>query len=163
MGLLNSQISVSFQHPEFGYVVDIEDDSDVMKLKQVMFEETKQPVHLYVSVIGEFPKEQVVVKNPASGRGSKNRCSGSKNRKSSSVSETIVAEVTEGRSGVFSDQILPISEVEEQHVIGNYEHTLGDNGNPKEGWSDDEFTHTIKQVTTRFMVCLKFLQVPLRF
>ena len=74
-----------------------------MKLKQVMYEETKQPVHLYVSVIGVFPEEQVVVKNPASGRGSKNRCSGSKNRKSSSVSETIVAEVTEGRSGVFSD------------------------------------------------------------
>lgn len=63
-GLLNSQISVSFQHPEFGYVVDIEDDSDVMKLKQVMYEETKQPVHLYVSVIGVFPEEQVVVKKP---------------------------------------------------------------------------------------------------
>ena len=47
--VFNSNISLSFQHPVHGYVLNIVDEADVHQLRNVM-SETKEIVHLYLEV-----------------------------------------------------------------------------------------------------------------
>ena len=59
------EISLSFQHPEYGYVIEVENDLDVSTLKTVICS-TNKVVHIYL-VVDDVPEEQVVV-NQSTGK-----------------------------------------------------------------------------------------------
>ena len=56
-GLFNNIVFLSFKYPEYGYVMDIGDESDICQLKTVI-QETKKTVHLYLVDGGVVSQEQ---------------------------------------------------------------------------------------------------------
>ncbi|KAL4575704.1 hypothetical protein LXL04_011788 [Taraxacum kok-saghyz] len=60
------EISLSFQHPEYGYVIEVENDLDVSTQKTVICS-TNKVVHIYL-VVDDVPEEQLVV-NRSTGKG----------------------------------------------------------------------------------------------
>lgn len=58
--VFNRHISLSFQHPDCSYVMELADESNIFQLKKVM-SKTKQTVNLYLSVLGAELEEQPVV------------------------------------------------------------------------------------------------------
>ncbi|CAI9274108.1 unnamed protein product [Lactuca saligna] len=58
--VFNSNISLSFQHPVHGYVMNILDEADVHQLRYVI-SEMKEIVHLYLEVFQGLVKQTEVV------------------------------------------------------------------------------------------------------
>nr|KAJ0195675.1 hypothetical protein LSAT_V11C700383390 [Lactuca sativa] len=121
--VFNSNISLSFQHPVHGYVMNILDEADVHQLRNVIFE-TKEIVHLYLEVFQGLVEqteaaEKVVPYNV----------------------ENIVSNNVEECP---EEETVALNTVEEKNLyeFGRLtDKTFSDGEESNEGWSEDEFTH----------------------
>ncbi|CAI9261521.1 unnamed protein product [Lactuca saligna] len=121
--MFNSNISLSFQHPVHGYVMNILDEADVHQLRNVV-SETKEIVHLYLEVFEGLVEhieaaEKVVPYNV----------------------ENIVSNNVEDCP---EEETMELNTVEEKNLyeFGRLtDKTFSDGEESNDGWSEDEFTH----------------------
>ncbi|CAI9272486.1 unnamed protein product [Lactuca saligna] len=121
--VFNSNISLSFQHPVYGYVMNILDEADVHQLRNVI-SETKEIVHLYLEVFQGLVEqteaaEKVVPYNV----------------------ENIVSDIVEDCP---EEETVALNTVEEKNLyeFGKLtDKTFSEGEESNEGWSEDEFTH----------------------
>nr|KAJ0190380.1 hypothetical protein LSAT_V11C800453860 [Lactuca sativa] len=121
--VFNSNISLSFQHPVHGYVMNILDEADVHQLKNVI-SETKEIVHLYLEVFQGLVEqteaaEKVVPYNV----------------------ENIVSDNVEDCP---EEETVALNTIEEKKLyeFGRLtDKNFSDGEESNEGWLEDEFTH----------------------
>ena len=164
--IFQSKFTLTLQHPDLGYVMNIVDEEDVLHFRNIMLE-SHQPVHLFVVVGTEVVPELVVEDVPENipsrsfreksekGKGRSGRENSEKGKEK--MMERNVSEhddkfedenvqnfVVDNGEESSEEEELRMNEEEQQRLI-EYGR-LADNGssedeNPDEGWSEDEFTH----------------------
>ena len=121
--VLNSNISLSFQHPVHGYVMNILDEEDVHQLRNVI-SETKEIVHLYLEVFQGLVEQREAAEKV--------------------VPYNVENIVSDNVEDCPEEETVALNTVEEKNLyeFGRLtDKTFSDGEESNEGWSEDEFTH----------------------
>ncbi|CAI9279642.1 unnamed protein product [Lactuca saligna] len=121
--VFNSNISLSFQHPVHGYVMNILDEADVHQLRNVI-SETKEIVHLYLEVFQGLVEQTEAVEKV--------------------VPYNVENIVSDNVEDCPEEETVALNTVEEKNLyeFGRLtDKTFSDGEESNEGWSEDEFTH----------------------
>ncbi|CAI9299534.1 unnamed protein product [Lactuca saligna] len=124
--VFNSNISLSFQHPVHGYVMNILDEADVHQLRNVI-SETKEIVHLYLEVFQGLVKQTEAVEKV--------------------VPYNVENVVSDNVEECPEEETVEVNTVEEKilYEFGRLtDKTFSDGEESNEGWLEDEFTHRKK-------------------
>nr|KAJ0207898.1 hypothetical protein LSAT_V11C500268790 [Lactuca sativa] len=122
----NSNMSLSFQHPVHGYVMNIIDEADVHQLINVI-SETKEIVHLHLEVFEGWVEQTEAVEKI--------------------VPYNVENIVSDNVEECPQEETVAVNTVEEEilYEFGRLrDKTLSDDEDSNEGWSKDEFIHGLK-------------------
>ncbi|CAI9294165.1 unnamed protein product [Lactuca saligna] len=120
--VFNSNISLSFQHPVHGYVMNILDEVDVYQLRNVI-SETKEIVHLYLEVFQGLVEQTEATKKV--------------------VPYNVENIVSDNVEDCPEEETVALNMVEEKNLyeFGRLtDKTISDGEESNEGWLEDEFT-----------------------
>nr|KAJ0201578.1 hypothetical protein LSAT_V11C600327670 [Lactuca sativa] len=121
--VFNSNISLSFQHPVHGYVMNILDEADVNQLRNVI-SETKEIVHLYLEVFQGLVEQTEAAEKV--------------------VPYNVDNIVSDNVEDCPEEETVALNTVEEKNLYGFRRltnKTFSDSEESNEGWSEDEFTY----------------------